>query len=243
MCNVVFIFEALIPALHGRSLDEYFPSHFMQRWPYSSVRPDCCIGCDRRMSYEEMFPRDKLTPRAMCPECYAEWTSTLTTRCPICGGMLEKWRVDSQIDQPAEVRLRLHHGKCMHYFALQSVRSLGRKVGFLRDGADNFADQNGPFARRPYVNEPQSFRAQALEDTRSRDNSGSSFHQVLGPLPERRQIERRWPNPARMIGYQPDRETVDDLFEPLRATDRGSRKIEYVYLSKHASQKRRRWWQ
>jgi hypothetical protein len=83
------------------------------------------------MSYEEMFPTNKNTPRAMCPECYAAWIREVTEQCPVCGDYLENWRVNNQRHQPHEVSFRLHDGRCLDYFSLLSGKALGQRVGII----------------------------------------------------------------------------------------------------------------
>ena len=126
-------FSAMAPFVQGRALRQLFSAQFMQNWPYHRVRPGCCINpvCGRQMSHEEMFPADKKTPRAMCPDCYAEWTRTVTEHCPVCGDYLENWRVDNQIHQAHEVTFRLHDGRCLDYFSLLSGKALGQCSGII----------------------------------------------------------------------------------------------------------------
>ena len=133
MCNVLARLSAMAPFVQGRSLRQLYPAQFMQNWPYRQVRPGCCINpvCGRQMSHEEMFPAHKNTPRAMCPECYAEWTSAVTEQCPVCGDYLENWRVEKQRHQPHEVTFRLHDGTCLDYFSLLSGKALGQRVGII----------------------------------------------------------------------------------------------------------------
>lgn len=133
MCNVLTRLSAMVPFVQGRALQQLYPAQFMQNWPYHQVRPGCCINpvCGRQMFHEEMFPADKNTPRAMCPECYSEWTSAVTEQCPVCGDYLENWRVDSQTHQPHEVTFRLHDGTCLDYFSLLSGKALGQSAGII----------------------------------------------------------------------------------------------------------------
>lgn len=133
MCNISARLQAVIPFIQGRSLYELYPNHFMQNWPYDRVQPYHCIGCGRRMSHEELWPANRATPRAMCPECYSQWTSAFTERCPVCGDYLEKWRIDNQKCSPNEVTFRLHDGRCLDYFSLLSGKALGQDMSFLRD--------------------------------------------------------------------------------------------------------------
>jgi hypothetical protein len=133
MCNVLDRLSAMAPFIQGRALHQLYPAQFIQNWPYHQVRPGCCINpvCRRQMFHEEMFPSDEKTPRAMCPECYAEWTYTVTEKCPVCGDYLENWRVSNQIHQPHEVIFRLHDGICLDYFSLLSGKALGQCSGII----------------------------------------------------------------------------------------------------------------
>ena len=151
MCNVLTRLSAMAPFVQGRSLRQLYPTQFMQNWPYHQVMPSCCINpaCGRQMSYEEMFPADKNTPRALCPECYAEWTSAVTEQCPVCGDYLENWRIVNQTHQPHEVTFRLHDGRCLDYFSLLSGKALGQRVGII----DEACAYGAPQLQQDYVEE------------------------------------------------------------------------------------------
>jgi len=120
------------PEVRGKSLNQLFPQHFMDRLPYHKIKVGCCILDGRPMSRDEMEPDDK-TPRAICPECYAKWTSQVTEICPICGESLPYDRVEVQQDEPYEVALRIHDGKCLDYFSICSCKALGDDMSFIAD--------------------------------------------------------------------------------------------------------------
>ena len=95
--NILTVFSAMAPYIRGRSLHELFPSQFMQNLPFENVQTHCCILCLRPMSMEEMFPRRRLTPRAICPECWGAVTNDISETCWICGGYLEESKMEAML--------------------------------------------------------------------------------------------------------------------------------------------------
>ena len=130
--NVLTVFNAMSPFIQGRSLSELFAAHFMQNLPYGRFSPHCCIVCGRTMDDQEMFPPDRLTPRAICPGCWAKLTSTLSRQCWVCGGDLGS-KFDRQRSQRHDLHYRIHGGICSDYFSLVSVRALGYVTGIRDD--------------------------------------------------------------------------------------------------------------
>jgi hypothetical protein len=120
------------PKVRGKSLSQLFPQHFMDNLPYHKIKVGCCILDGRPMSRHEMEPDNK-TPRAICPDCYAKWTSQVTEICPICGESLPNNRVQVQREEPYEVALRIHDGKCLEYFATCSCKALDDDMTFLAE--------------------------------------------------------------------------------------------------------------
>ena len=130
--NVLTVFSAMAPYVRGRSLSELFPAHFMQNLPFNRIQQGCCIFCIRPMAYEEMFPPDRLTPRAICPECWAALTANISEACWVCGNYLEDWKINQQRIQLSELHFRIHGEKCGDYFSLCSAQGLGQHTG-IRD--------------------------------------------------------------------------------------------------------------
>ena len=127
------VFSALAGFIRGRSLYELFPNEFMENIPYERVKSCCCIRCLRPMSNEDMFPRSRLTPRAICPECWVTLTVNLSEKCWVCGDYLENWRFDRQKSQRHDLHFRIHEGRCRDYFSLVSVKALGWNTGIREE--------------------------------------------------------------------------------------------------------------
>ena len=142
--NVFLRFHAVIPHLTGKFLAEVFPHHFIENLPYNSVEPYHCIhpNCGRLMSHFEMFPPDRLTPRAVCPQCWAKMTSGFTEECWVCGDYLEEWRWKNQKTQPRDLHYRIHGSYCSDYFSVISAKALGQDMSFLRDEAHSLTKEH-----------------------------------------------------------------------------------------------------
>lgn len=129
--NVLTVFSAMLPYVRGRALYELFPDEFMTNLPYDRVSPGCCILCLRHMRNDEMFPPDRITPRAICPTCWAPLTANVTQICWICLDSLESWRVKKQERHGGDLHFRIHEGKCRDYFSLVSAKALGQQTGII----------------------------------------------------------------------------------------------------------------
>ena len=216
MCDISARLQALIRSIQGRSLHELYPNHFMQNWPYDRVQPYQCIGigCGRPMSYEELWPANKATPRAMCPECYSEWTSALTEQCPVCGDYLEKWRVDNQKCSPNEVSFRVHDGRCLDYFSLLSGKALGQDMSFLRD---EYYVRPRQLPRQTIRHEHQDYIDAQYVDLRHQPR------QVLRvPAPRQRAL----PPPQEQLRVRGQFEEPDSV--PVRRTYKG-KGVKYIH--------------
>jgi hypothetical protein len=135
MCDVREEYVDLMrndPNIRGKSLSQLFPQYFMANMPYQNIKVGCCIMDGRPMSHHEMEPPKK-SPRAICSDCYSKWTSQVTEICPICGEALPIKRVEVQADDPYEVALRIHDGKCLEYFSLLSCKALGDDMSFIAE--------------------------------------------------------------------------------------------------------------
>lgn len=129
--NVFLLVHALVPHLRGKYLAEVFPAEFMSNIPYQDIRPYKCIYCGTQMVKEEMFPPEKLTPRAVCPRCWSELTSVQNDECCVCGDYLEDWRFEIQKSRPRDIRFRMHALRCSDYWAIVSAKTLGQDMSFL----------------------------------------------------------------------------------------------------------------
>jgi len=121
--------SSIIPHIKGSYLFEHFPEEYMQNLSHDKVQPGCCIYCYERMSQHQMFPPDKITPRAICESCWAGLTAQVTIRCWVCGSVHDQQMLDYQRQAPQDIHYRIHEGKCMDYFALVSARALGVDTG------------------------------------------------------------------------------------------------------------------
>ena len=133
--NILLRFHAVVPHLTSKFLAEVFPHHFMENLPYNSVQPYHCIhpNCGRLMSHSEMFPPDRLSPRAICPQCWTKMTSDLYEECWVCGEYLEEWRWKNQKTQPRDIHYRIHGSYCADYFSIISAKALGQDMSFLNE--------------------------------------------------------------------------------------------------------------
>ena len=117
-------------------------------WSYEKIKNGHCIGCNRQMSQEAMYPSDRLTPRAMCPACYSGWTRTITKVCPICYNSLNFWQIKAQEFHPLDVSYRICDGLCLEYFSAMSSKALGCIMYFkgerLFPGEDDFTLYTNP---------------------------------------------------------------------------------------------------
>lgn len=131
MCNVRQIVSDGIGLMSGKTLSQVFPQDFMRRRQLESVMQGHCLTCNRPLSHHEMFPANRATPRAMCPQCYDNWTRGYTNVCPIDGLPLDSWKIENQRSNPREVQHRLHDGLCLLYFSLLSCKVLGDDLSFI----------------------------------------------------------------------------------------------------------------
>ena len=133
--NILLLFHAVIPHLTGKFLAEVFPHHFIENLPYNSVQPYHCIppNCGRLMSHFEMFPPDRLTPRAICPQCWSNMTSIRSDECWVCCDYIEDWRFERQKLKPHDLHFRIHGLRCSDYWSIVSAKALGQDMSFLRD--------------------------------------------------------------------------------------------------------------
>jgi hypothetical protein len=121
------------PNVKGKLLSELFPQGFFNRFSYNDVEVRHCLHCKKAMTHNEMEPPDKLTPRAMHVQCFAEFTNGITEECPICGGYLSNDKVDAQSHSHYDIHHRICEGRCMDYFSLVSCKALGDDMSFLVD--------------------------------------------------------------------------------------------------------------
>lgn len=130
--NVISRFSVMAPYIRGKALHELFPSNYMVNLPYAQFPVHCCIRCGKAMSQHEMFPHGK-TPRAICPGCWNELTSSISVKCWVCHECLESSKIDMQMHNPRDLHHRMHGGKCADYFSLESARMLGYETGIREE--------------------------------------------------------------------------------------------------------------
>ena len=137
------------PNVKGRYLSDLFPKGFFSRFPHKEIKIGCCLHCNRSMTYNEMEPPDKLTPRAMHSQCFAELTNEITEECLICEGYLSNEKVNAQSHSPYDIHHRICEGRCMDYFSIVSCKVLGDDMSFLADESGQMSNQQdyrqGPF--------------------------------------------------------------------------------------------------
>ena len=186
--NILLRFHAVIPHLTGKFLAEVFPHHFIENLPYNSVEPYHCIhpNCGRLMSHFEMFPPDRLTPRAVCPQCWAKMTSGFTEECWVCGDYLEEWRWKNQKTQPRDLHYRIHGSYCSDYFSVISAKALGQDMSFLNENC-GFDHQTPQYIDVEYEGVPQK-----------------SFSQSSDALPESNSVPKALPSPQQQMRFRVD---------------------------------------
>jgi len=150
--NILLLFHAVIPHLTGKFLAEIFSHSFMENLPYNTAQPYHCIhpNCGCLMSHFEMFPPDRLTPRAICPQCWTKMTSDLSEECWVCGDYLEEWRWKNQKIQPRDLHYRIHGSYCADYFSIISAKALGQDMSFLRDEAHSLTREHPQYIDAQY---------------------------------------------------------------------------------------------
>ena len=128
--NVYLFFHVLAPYLREKGLDDLFPRHFMNNFPYHAVKSHHCIvaGCGRGMGNEHMFLGHNGFPSAICSFCFSEMTSNPSEECWVCGDYLEDWRYEMQKVQPQNINFRMHELRCRDYFSIVSVKALGQEM-------------------------------------------------------------------------------------------------------------------
>jgi len=127
--NVLHRAQAIIPHIRGSYLSFHFPEEFIRNLSHDRAQPGKCIKCLNDMAHHDMHPPGRITPRAICPKCWAVLTSQLTQNCWVCGSWLDQQTIEHQQRAPQDIHHRIHDGKCMDYFSLVSARALGVNTG------------------------------------------------------------------------------------------------------------------
>jgi hypothetical protein len=129
--NVLDRFYAMKPYIQGKSWEEIFPRASTENFNYRTAKAGHCLICDLRMRPEDMFPRDRLTPRAICPTCWSTITSRLNRFCWVCTLMLDFELVHAQQNDMGNLHHRIHTGRCADYFSAVSAIALGKHIGLV----------------------------------------------------------------------------------------------------------------
>ena len=115
----------IIPRIRGSYLNQHYPGEYMQNLSHDRAQPGKCIKCYRDMAQHEMHPPGRITPRAICPKCWAAMTSNLSQFCWVCGSLLDQKELSQQQQAPQDLHHRIHGEKCADYFSLVSAKALG----------------------------------------------------------------------------------------------------------------------
>jgi hypothetical protein len=128
--NVYLLFHVLAPFLREKSLEDLFPPHLMNNFPYHAVQSYHCIaaGCDRRLSKTDVYFAHRGFPSAICSFCFSEMTANQSEECWVCGDYLEDWRYEMQKIQTQNINFRMHELRCRDYFSIVSVKALGQEM-------------------------------------------------------------------------------------------------------------------
>ena len=163
--------QPIIPHIRESYLDQHFPPAFMQNLPHDKVKVWCCIYCYMQMAQHQMFPPDRVTPRAICKSCWARLTAQVTIKCWVCGSVHDQQMLDYQRQAPQDIHYRIHEGKCMDYFALVSARALGVDTGVCEMPRNELAFPDDPIEQEKalrsllggVINEPQQITYEPQE--------------------------------------------------------------------------------
>jgi hypothetical protein len=147
--NVLSIAQAIVPHIRGSYLNQIFPEEFMQNLSHDRTQKGCCIACMRKMEQHEVYPPGRITPRAICPACWAAMTSNLSQDCWICGSPLDPQAIACQQHAPRDLHHRIHGGKCADYFSLVSARALGVETGVRERPAQVVSGQQSQITYEP----------------------------------------------------------------------------------------------
>ena len=147
--NVLERAKAIIPHIRNSYLNQHFPDNFMQNLPHDRVLIGCCIKCGRSMAQHEMHPPGKVTPRAICHQCWAVMTSYLSQDCWVCGNPLDKNQLSGQQYAPRDLHHRIHGGECADYFSIVSARALGVDTGVCERNQPDLARSDPIISHQP----------------------------------------------------------------------------------------------
>ncbi len=130
--NVLTYYQAMQNHVKGKNMEELFPAEFFANMPFVNVRQGHCLACSKPMTDEEMKPQGRITPRAMCPGCWAKATAYTSENCWVCEGKLDQDVVANQMKSQKDVHHRIHdHGECRNYFSVLSAHILGIDTGII----------------------------------------------------------------------------------------------------------------
>ena len=162
MCNVIANVDALrnSPHVTGKSLSQLFPQNMIKNLSFDSLQPGCCLICKRHTSHHEMFPQGR-TARAICPQCYANFTKDITEECPVCSEYLDSAQLNAQRHNPIEISNRIHSGRCMDAFSIASNYVLGQDMSFIKDFNHQANYYRGDHTDNAY-NAPKTFNNMRL---------------------------------------------------------------------------------
>lgn len=154
--NVLTYFNAMAPYIKGKSIYQLFPESFVENLPFARYQPFHCLGCACQMTPDMIMPPGKVTPRAICQNCWDQFTARFTGDCLVCNEPMEDAQVLNQQAAPKDLHHRIHGGKCRDYFSLVSARALGYETGILEEN-DFLINREGhkPVELIPKVKQPE----------------------------------------------------------------------------------------
>jgi hypothetical protein len=132
--NVMHRFNEIKNEIEGKSIQELFSSDVWENWDFNSIQPGCCIYCGHKMSRDEMFPRDRVTPRAMHDQCFRQVIMDNRYSCIICGDVVDTSMISRRNQNPYDIHNLIHDGRksystCMDFLALMSAKACGIDTG------------------------------------------------------------------------------------------------------------------
>lgn len=132
--NVLDYFNAMAPHIQGKAISELYPAELTSKLDFAKVQPGACLICGDQMDYYEMYPQDKITPRATHAKCWHELISVQHSDCLVCGGRLDDFQVMAQRKFHGDLHHHIHEtGECAFYFSLCSAKVLGLETGIREE--------------------------------------------------------------------------------------------------------------
>ena len=125
MCEFTSRILELEKAMSGRFVNDLFPMHVSNRYPYQVVQEGQCLECSRTLWDKDRRPSGRAT-RSLCDWCYTNLiANTINHNCFICGQLLPDFKVRDQKINRREISHHIDDGYCLDYFTLVHCKVVG----------------------------------------------------------------------------------------------------------------------